>query len=170
MFSLHFFTKKLGKTLDFDPHFGRMRALVRETDGNNNKEKTMSKDISEVLEKGSYYKVERFGEETHKFIALENDWMWVYFDPKENKTDQKRFLIKTTKVYSPNGKHYDIIPHFWLAKDGRGYYKPVPNGGFHIVPSQNHLIIDCVNLYSDYKNDMKDFYYIAVGRMENTKK
>ncbi len=34
----------------------------------------------------------------------------------------------------------------------------------------NPLILDCVNLYSDYKKEMKDFNYIAVGRMENTNK
>jgi len=128
----------------------------------------MNKEI--LLERGSYYKVERFGKEKLRFLVLENDWMWVYFDPKGNKTDEKRFLIKTTKVYDTNGKHYDIIPHFWLAKDGRGYYKPVPNGGFHIVPSQNHLVIDWEGVEVSHRNNFGDRNFLFVVHKQGTRK
>jgi hypothetical protein len=58
----------LGKTLDFDPHFGRMRALVRETSDNNNKEKTMSKKKKKMKKFGNPQKQSAYEKMTNKVL------------------------------------------------------------------------------------------------------
>jgi hypothetical protein len=128
----------------------------------------MSKDI--ILEKGSYYKVEKFGEETHRFVALEDDYKWVHFVPNKNKTNDRGFVLKTTKVYSTNGNYYDIIPHFWLAKDGRGYYKPVPNGGFHIVPTEDFLMVDGQGVEVSHRDDYGNKNFLFIVHKQGTRK
>jgi len=102
------------------------------------------------LEKGSYYGVEDGkGRKTYRFIALEDQQTTIYFQPTKSRK-RTRFFVPTTRVYASHGwdgqpteGSYDIYPHFWLEKDGEGYYQPVldPNGGFYVVPSQDYLVV-----------------------------
>lgn len=102
------------------------------------------------LEKGSYYAVEegKVGK-TYRFVSLGDELTTIYFQPSK-KTKRSRFFIETTRVYSTHGwdgqpaeGYYDIYPHFWLEKDGEGYYNPVldQSGGFYVVPSQDYLVV-----------------------------
>lgn len=102
------------------------------------------------LEKGSYYGVEDGkGRKTYRFICLGDERTTIYFQPTK-KRKRTRFFINTTRVYATHGwdgqpeeGYYDIYPHFWLEKDGEGYYNPVldPSGGFYVVPSQDYLVV-----------------------------
>jgi hypothetical protein len=138
------------------------------------------------FERGSYYQVEnKDGQTTFKFLVLGDQRAEVVFAPSDELAlamqaalgydpvepyytgELEGFELPITKVYSshawdgrPHSANFDIYPHFYLEKDGEGYWDPVldPKGGFHIIPSSNFYFIDGSECRQCSEEDTRSYY------------
>ena len=132
------------------------------------------------LEKGSLYQVEdEDGQTTYKFLVLGDQRAEVFFAPYDDididldpedryyTGEPEVFELPITKVYSSHAwdgrahtANFDIYPHFYLEKDGEGYWDPVldPKGGFHIIPSADHYFIKGSELRQWSEEDNRSYY------------